>query len=590
MMVRPSFNSKLFFSIRSKLTIFTLLLILIPFATSGFVTYSRYNQTLETNTEGFASQIISQITINFNQQFDQLHKLSTLPYYDNELLQVLRNHDTPEKQQFVTNDEFEKMNLFISALMFERKDLKGIFIFSNDGTIFSNYDHPIDRSWRRGEQSWMVLAPADGQLVLIPPHDAVYYSNPTGPTISLLRPLIDPKYNTRIGFFKMDLHPDFFKNVLKSVNLGSNSRLFISNSNGAVIYPPGSSLSSFNSVNNHDVELDGKRYVHVNQWIESFGLNVTGLIAKADLEKDARELMRFTLLISIASFIIAAIAAALVAGRFIRPILQMLAAMKKVQKGHFDTRTRVSSNDELGLLADGFNKMVSEIDKLVKENYETKLREREAELSALHSQINPHFLFNTLELVSMMAVNQRYLEVVDILADMGKLIRYTVDKQEKPVPLSEELKFAEAYFGIQRIRMQELLKVEMEVDASLLTLHVPKLILQPLIENAVEHGIKETQGLIRVIVERHDPFIRIRVFNTGRRLCDKDKCLILQRLQEGARHADERFGVVKRGYALRNVHQRLRLLYGDMYGLIILEPEEEGTEFCLLLPEPSMKG
>lgn len=160
--------------------------------------------------------------------------------------------------------------------------------------------------------------------------------------------------------------------------------------------------------------------------------------------------------------------------------------------------------------------MMDEINRLFHEVLVTRLREKEAELSALQSQINPHFIYNTLESINMMAVQRRHDEVSDMVSALGKLLRYTIDKAGRLVSLGEEIAFVDSYVRIQQIRFGGKLTVHNEIEEEVLHLRIPKLTIQPLVENAIEHGIAEREeGTIWVSALRFDNELLITVRDDG---------------------------------------------------------------------------
>ena len=246
------------------------------------------------------------------------------------------------------------------------------------------------------------------------------------------------------------------------------------------------------------------------------------------------------------------------------------------------------THDEIGQLAQGFNSMVGEIDRLVKEVYETRLREREAELSALQSQINPHFLYNTLESINMMALKHDHYEISDVVASLGKLLRYTVDMRENLVYLKEEIRFIEAYLRIQSLRYGDRLAFKLEIDPALEFYLIPKLILQPLVENAIEHGVGQSAGTVLISAIGRENSLILIVADSGAGMAVEARSKVKEQIYAVSEITTVRvktnFGEKKKGFALRNVHQRIRLMYGEPYGLFINEESTTGNSFVIKLP------
>jgi two-component system sensor histidine kinase YesM len=309
-------------------------------------------------------------------------------------------------------------------------------------------------------------------------------------------------------------------------------------------------------------------------------------IPYSELNKDARELTRYTLAISLLSLGLAFILAIFSSNKLIKPIHHLQSKMKLIQKGAFQERAAVTTRDEIGQLTEVFNRMMDEIDRLVHEVYETKLREREAELAVLQSQMNPHFLYNSLETINMMAVRDEQWETAEFVSNLGKLLRYTVDKKQTVVTLLDEILFVEAYLQVQSIRNENKIAFQIEVDPSLGSAVVPKLMLQPFIENSLVHGMDEQPLTIKLQAKLKDDDLFITVEDDGTGMQADDLRAVEERMisRKDGRQPGSGFVQPARGHGLRNVHQRVRLLYGEPYGVTLLCKTSRGIAGIIRLP------
>src|SRR5690606_16418787 len=182
-------------------------------------------------------QIVDQISINLDRYVKEMERLTLMPLYDDNVMQILNNHSGPHQNQlYLTTDETSKMNLFISSLSFDRSEVEGILIFTNDGSIFSNLDQSVSKHWE-GSPEWMErVKEQDGALTLIPPHEADYYTVPKQQIVSLSRVIREPYTNKMLGIVKVDLAPRGIESLLSSVSLSSKSVLYVTNASGEVIY------------------------------------------------------------------------------------------------------------------------------------------------------------------------------------------------------------------------------------------------------------------------------------------------------------------------------------------------------------------
>ncbi len=569
-----------FIPLRIKFVVPLFLLITIPFLISGIITYDKYSANEDRRAEAYARQIIEQVKINLDNYVSDMERITTSPYYDHNVLATLREHRHPgQTSNYITNDEMNKMNSLLYALALERPEVQGAFLFANDGGLFSNLNEGASNRWELRDNPWMNQVNRGGKLTILAPHFVTYYGAPVQ-VVSVVRLIREPSSLEELGIIKVDITREGFEHVLREVSLSPNSKLYILDKNDELLYADTDQplLSS----------LTDDEQAHIDVVVQSAysGLQVAGLIPKSDLRGDVNELTRFTLLISLCSLIIAYLVAVLLSNHLVKPILYLHKKMRNVQRGDFQERVTLKSNDEVGVLTDAFNNMVGEIDRLVKEVYEVKLREREAELTALQSQINPHFIFNTLESMNMMAVKSGSPELSDLIISLGKLIRYTVDKQETVVYLRDEVNFVEAYLQIQSFRLGDRLRVEIDIDPSHEYALLPKLILQPLFENVIEHAIGNAAVTIKLSTAIVGDDLWISVEDSGVGMSPERIELVERRMYAAEDEMQEgKLGVAQRkGVALRNVHQRIRLQYAKPYGLTIDRSMRAGTRFVLKLP------
>jgi two-component system sensor histidine kinase YesM len=242
-------------------------------------------------------------------------------------------------------------------------------------------------------------------------------------------------------------------------------------------------------------------------------------------------------------------------------------------------------NTEFEVLKSSFNQMSSEIKYLFDYAYSEKLARKDAKIIALQSQINPHFLNNTLEMMNWQARMAGDVTVSKMIEALGTLLNYSMDRSNKKmINLAEELRCVDAYCYIISMRFGKRLKIEKEIDNELLQLEVPQLILQPLIENAVVHGVEKIKnGTIWIKVYKKENNAYLQIINTGKAMTEEDKERVANIL-EG--RYDQEGGSVNRHKALgiHNVNERIKLIYGEDYGLTIEPIAEEETASTITIP------
>ncbi|GIP38040.1 histidine kinase [Paenibacillus sp. J31TS4] len=257
------------------------------------------------------------------------------------------------------------------------------------------------------------------------------------------------------------------------------------------------------------------------------------------------------------------------------PILNLLSGVQRLKRGDFSTRIGYRSNNEFDLLFQRFNEMAEQIQQLIETVYEEKIRSREATLKQLQSQINPHFLYNCLFFIVNTAKLGDREAVVAMAHNLGEYYRYATKTAQQLVPLSEELKLVKNYLVIQNLRMQRI-HYEVEIPGEMLGLLIPRLLLQPIVENAVVHGLEPLprDGVILLTAGQDDTYYWIAVEDTGVGMTPEEIAQLESRIQAPA---EEEIGT-----GVRNVHQRLVYLYGEGSGLRFASRPEGGLRVTLV--------
>lgn len=256
------------------------------------------------------------------------------------------------------------------------------------------------------------------------------------------------------------------------------------------------------------------------------------------------------------------------------PLKQLLQNITQVQEGNFALKKQEFNKDEIGTLNERFQEMSLQLQKMLREVYLSKINEQEAEIQALISQINPHFLYNTLDSIHWKAVKCRAYDVADQIEALSEMYKYILSKDKKVITLQEELTFLENYFFIMKARYGKRIEFIIEAEEYKKT-EIPKLILQPLIENAVFHGLEPSDegGYVWIKVYREDRDVIILVRDNG---VGTDGESLMKKIQ-----GEEQDG---EALALKNIDRRMRLYYGEEYGIRIVSTLGCGCEVFLRIP------
>ncbi|MCI8634749.1 MAG: histidine kinase [Eubacterium sp.] len=263
------------------------------------------------------------------------------------------------------------------------------------------------------------------------------------------------------------------------------------------------------------------------------------------------------------------------------PMGKVCAAMVQFRQGDFDQRLEVVSGDEIGQVAEGFNQMVAHIKELIDKNYIMALKERESELALLQAQINPHFLYNALDSIYWQAVNADDEDTAESIYGLSQLFRLVLSQGNQFVTVEMETELVERYLEIQKMRFLRQMEYEIQVEPEVLYEKIPKLILQPFVENAVVHGIekKDMVCTICVTAKWEGNGILFQICDTGAGMSAEQLESIWEQGSD-QKFSGQRIG----GYAVKNIRQRLKLVYGGAYRLDIQSEEGKGTTVTIYIP------
>ncbi|WP_239618270.1 sensor histidine kinase [Cohnella mopanensis] len=302
-----------------------------------------------------------------------------------------------------------------------------------------------------------------------------------------------------------------------------------------------------------------KMLVSINRY-EPLQWSIVSVVPLDEITVERKEINKYIMLIGIICLLLALIFSFLLSRSITRPIFQLSKTMRHVRSGMLDVRSSYQSKDEIGYLSDGFNNLMDRIEALMAENVEKQRTKSEVEFKLLQSQVKPHFLYNTVEtIISLIKLGMR-TEAIAAAKYMADFYKISLSKGNDFISIKEEIQLTESYLEIQQLRYVEYMEYTMAIDDEILKCSIPKLTLQPIVENAIYHGLKRKteKGLLRITGSRCGDDVIIVICDNGVGMEDAQiKRIVLEsdRSQESV------------SFGAKSVHNRIRMLYGDRYGL-----------------------
>ena len=550
-------------SYRTRLTVICILLVTLPLAVIGVISISRSYAQMEESIQIQADQSVRYLDFALTNYFSDIEELAVLPLHDSTIIQILMKHSS-ENDEMMTFEDNHQLTTFITGTNFEKSMVSQVAIYLLNGTSVCS-DGEVD-SWQIETEPWVEQCDADRYRSFVLVDDGNIYA---------CRALVQPLFGAPMGYIRIRLNAHFITTLIQRIQLPEDSNVYIYNEFDQFIFPLGQYQEEI-------LRLDAESEQYCYSIASSNSANLS-IVVQLSLETIMSEIWNQCVQLGALYVFMLAVGwlFAYYASTYMTwPIIKLKEKMELVGHGHFETRMKVHSNDEIGQLEAMFNSMTENVETLIHEVYDVRLASREAQISALQSQINPHFLYNTLETINMMAISSGAYEISDAVSNLGSMMRYCVSNEQHYATLEEEFRFVSAYYDIQRLRNERLRSLHIVYQPELRDVAIPKLLLQPFVENIVQHAVYKKQVDIRIEIQLEGEDIVVAIENNGLPLTEHSRQKIYQSLfeAENGRAPTTRSG---KGYGLANVHRRLRLLYGTNYGITLDETYTDGARFLL---------
>lgn len=384
--------------------------------------------------------------------------------------------------------------------------------------------------------------------------------------ISVSRLVFDVKNFTKpIAVISVDMDMSKIASIISDIDLGKSSKIYIIDDKGKPVYSEDNSylykygLKMYgNNSGNSLITVNGNKMMVIYNTLQN-GWKLIGMVSLDELNEKARVIRNLIYITALLSLATASLISLYFSHSISYPIIELASEMKKAENGDFNMHIGEKWSGEIGVLYSSFNYMIKKINELIHEVYLSKIKEKDAELKALQAQINPHFLYNTLDSINWIAIEHKIPEISKIVNSLASILRYSINKGNDISTVEKEINHVESYIIIQKIRFKDKFEADFNIDKRILPYKTIKLILQPLVENAVIHGIESYEGKGEILINGYlseEGNIIFEVINNGN-LIDLD--LVNDILNTPA---DDR-----ENYGIKNVNERIKLYYGNQYGL-----------------------
>ena len=552
------------------------------------ISLSYTRQSVFENSSLYTQTIIQQMNQNIDSYIDYMENTSYL-VSSNEDVQKYLFGDTadPEARDRILS-QFE-------TILDSRSDILNLGIIAENGRMLINNGQRLtNQDLDIHSQEWYTNALEGRESVYLTSSHVQHIISGERPwVITLSRGIRNKEMGTgqeKEGVFFIDLNYNAISELCDQSMVGNQGYAFIVDADGNIVYHP-QQQQLYNELQTENIDLvmnagsdivtwgDGinKKMYSISR-SEKTGWTVVDCVRVEELLRRSNEAQSIYVLVAIGLMAVALFFSRFVAKSITLPIQRLCDSMERVQEGDFSVSDIVvDSENEIGSLTKSFNVMTQRIHELMAQNIREQEAKRKSELKALQSQINPHFLYNTLDSIIWMAEGKKNEEVVLMTASLARLLRQSISNEDELVSIGQEIEYARGYLTIQKMRYKDKLEFWIEVEPSILNIRLIKLVLQPVIENAIYHGLKykESRGLLLVKGFMKNGNAVLQVIDDG-----------VGMDQETLDHIYERHKVDyhSNGVGIYNVQKRLQLYYGNEYGLVYESKPGEGTTATITIP------
>jgi two-component system, sensor histidine kinase YesM len=593
--VKAVFSNHLLFtiSIRSRLLLYFIFLALLPTSIISITLYYKSTGIITEKTNSALEEKLNIISDNILQKLDSIYDASKEIYLNTDVVRIL-SADHPASTTDIINEMSVLDKLLENYTVTDTaRDLiiPKMYIYNRPEYMFYRFTDKVSDTSIIETEKWYMNLPYKADYTIIGT-DSVTVSSKNVKTVKIAVRLfgLDDMSIRFGGVLLIDAGADYFNNILNKSKPTIGSSIFILNSSRSILTSPDASLPGkdlsgekyIQNIFKNNSEQSGSFIETINRSnmlvsykrIEGPDWTIVSLTPMSEINGELISFNRVIVIVVILSSMIAIFMALLLSDNISYPIRKLVKSMSEVQNNNFDISLEYIRNDEFAYLFNSYKTMLHNIKELIEKLYVSEVRKKEVELKSLQAQINPHFLYNTLDSVNWMALELKAADISTMVTSLSNFFRYSLSKGKNIISLEDEKTQVESYLKIQAIRFKEKLDYHIDFSGDILGFLSVKLILQPVVENSILHGINKRsgKGTITITGKKIDSVIEIDISDDGVGADVEELNAILDDPGNSS------------SFAIKNVNDRIRHYFGKEYGLRFHNHEGPGTTVIIRFP------
>lgn len=471
------------------------------------------------------------------------------------------------ESQNIMDDKTDFKNLKDIIKVSEKSDefIKKIFLVSENGNIISNEKVNLETNKDMKNISWYKKLINSNNMAFASKADFSKISSNSSKNIISISKEIKDKNNKRLGFVVINLSYKFLEDFLSTINFGKDGYVFILSSEEELLFKSKNmedfGKKDYEKLLKKRMKPEKMDFVSSNVFIPNTQWKLVGISFSNAISNLKKQLIESSLILAIIVFILTLLVSIFVSKKISKPIIYLIGEIKKTDKKLYKIKSLPQASSEIQILTKEYNNLIDRIFVLTEDIEKKEEQKRTYQVKALQSQINPHFLYNTLDTILWLVEFGENEKAIKVTKNLGMLLRNSLNIDEDFVKLDKEIEHAKNYLDIQKIRYDNKFTYEFIKKIETSSLYVPKLILQPIIENAIYHGIREkkSKSYIKIIVEKNPEYLIIKIIDNGL----------------GPKEKKENIPTKLGGIGMENVNNRIKLLCGEKYNLKMQREKDE---------------